>query len=523
MSEMSYGASNTGANTGIDPLRASLCAQKTKNNIRGWYFYSFSSEPFAVSAVATYIPLLLEQFARMNGVLVDDHSISCSESHEKCVLGLFDNRVFIDTSSFALYTFSASVLFQTILVITVSGLADIWKSVRFKSKVLILFGVFGSLSLILISQLNSNQYYSLALLCIAANTCYGVVNVVGNSLLPSFVSDLIKYDSSQMNKNVDSLTSIISGCGASIGYSSALFVQVATMWLIKRSKSQDNIQLGAMFVGLWWVAWQTPIFWLLADVETPSLIVEASSDVDDFSQSLFKWEYMRYGWTSIFEAIKHARLLKDVVIFLIGWFIISDSLTTINSTAILFSKTELKMSTLQLIVISILTMVNAIIGAYFIPHFIAQRFNWSGKKTLLYIICWASVIPLYGMLGFFFNSFGLKHQFEMYIMAFWYGISLGGLSAVSRSLFSLIIPKGRESTFFSLFSITDKGSSIVGPVLVGFLTDRTHNIRYSFYLLFFLLVLSLPVLNTLNISRAKVEAQELSRVETDVQILQNSH
>lgn len=98
-------------------------------------------------------------------------------------------------------------------------------------------------------------------------------------------------------------------------------------------------------------------------------------------------------------------------------------------------------------------------------------------------------------------------------MAVWYGVSLGGLSAVSRSLFSLIIPKGRESTFFSLFSITDKGSSIVGPVLVGFLTDRTHNIRYSFYLLFALLIISLPIINSLDVTRGKLEAQELAAIE----------
>lgn len=494
-------------------LRTALFAEKTRNNIRGWYFYSFSSEPFAVSAVATYIPLLLEQFARFNGVSVHDHTVRCSTLHDKCVLGLFSNRIFIDTSSFALYTFSASVLFQTILVITVSGLADIWRSVKFKSRVLILFGFLGSISLILISQLNIHQYYALAVLCIIANTCYGVVNVVGNSLLPSFVSDLIKYEPTQLNKDVDAMTSIVSGCGASIGYSSALFVQIATMWLIKRSKSQDNIQLGTLFVGIWWVIWQMPISWLLTDIDTPLTIVEESSNAHREPQSYFKLEYFKYGWLSIFEALKHARLLKDVVLFLVGWFIISDSITTINSTAILFSKTELKMSTLSLIVVSILTMINAIAGAYFIPHFIAQKFNWSAKHTLLYIICWASVIPFYGALGFIFKNIGLKHQFEMYIMAVWYGVSLGGLSAVSRSLFSLIIPKGRESTFFSLFSITDKGSSIVGPVLVGFLTDRTHNIRYSFYLLFALLIISLPIINSLDVTRGKLEAQELAAIE----------
>lgn len=508
---MSYGSLPDGMNTATDSLESTFLIQRAKNNIKGWYFYSFSSEPFSVSAVATYIPLLLEQFARINGVSVDDHSVKCSSRHDKCVLGLFNNSVYIDTSSFALYTFSLSVLFQTLLVITVSGLVDVWKTVRFKRKILLFFGVLGSLSLVFISQLRVNQYYWLPVLCVVANSCYGVVNVVGNSLLPVFVSDLIKIDPLERSTNADALTSAVSGCGASIGYCSALFVQIISALLVRKSKSHDNIQWATMFVGIWWISWQSPMAWLLQDVNP--ILTEDVLNPESNAHPGFKWHYMKFGWISLFKALKHARLLKDVVIFLISWFIISDSVTTINSTAILFSKTELKMSTLNLIVISILTMLNAILGAYLIPHYISSKFNWSAQSTLKYIICWASVIPLYGMLGFVFKNIGLKHPFEMYIMAIWYGISLGGLAAVSRSVFSLIIPKGSESTFFSLFSITDKGSSIVGPVLVGFLTDRTHNIRYSFYLLFALLMLSLPVISMLDVARGKHEAEELRRIE----------
>lgn len=205
------------------------------------------------------------------------------------------------------------------------------------------------------------------------------------------------------------------------------------------------------------------------------------------------------------------------MIFLLGWFIISDSVTTINSTAILFAKTELEMVTLNLITISVITMVDAMISAFVIPQFLAKRFNLLPHQILMYIILWTSFIPFYGILGFFFENIGLKHKFEMYMLEVWYGLSLGGLSAVSRSVFSLIIPKGKESTFFSMFSMTDKGSSIIGPFLIGLVTDKTHEIRYSFYLLFALLMLALPVLNSLDVGRGKREAEELASIITSRQ------
>ncbi|KOH00632.1 Atg22p [Saccharomyces eubayanus] len=506
--------------------------KKTQNNIKGWYLYSFSSEPFVVSAVSTYIPLLLQQFASINGVKVRDHAIPClaenGSDSDKCVLGLFNNRIFVDTSSFALYVFSISVLFQTLIVISVSGIVDLWGSVKFKGRVLVWFSIIGAFATIAISKLNDTQVYSLAGLYIIANGCFGVINVVGNSLLPTFVKDSLKSQSQGVYEpdDVDSLTTLISGRGASLGYSSALIVQIVSMFLVSLKKgTKQDIQIAILFLGLWWFVWQLPMIWLIDDVTIPatgdgSTVASTHSSYYDEQRrtGTLSWKtYLSYGWLSLFESFKHAKLLKDVMIFLVAWFIISDSITTINSTAILFSKTELHMSTLNLIMISILTMVNAMLGAFVIPQFLATKFRWSSNQTLMYIIIWASFIPFYGILGFFFDAFGLKHKFEMFLLAIWYGLSLGGLSAVSRSVFSLIVPPGKESTFFSMFSITDKGSSILGPFIVGLLTDRTHNIRYSFYFFFFLLILSLPVLNCLDVKRGRREAEQLSQISPETE------
>lgn len=478
-----------------------LIRDQASRNIKGWYFYCFSSEPFIVSAVSTYVPLLLEEFARINGVKLSDHSLRCEAGDDKCVLPVLNGKWFIDTSSFALYTFSVSVLFQTLLVISVSGVVDKCQSVAFKKRVLLTFGTIGALSTWFVGSLKSDQYYVLPLLAIIGNCCYGVINVVGNSLLPLFVS-LSVGSEDQMETDVK--TSIISGRGASYGYFSALLVQLISILLVRQSKNHDNLQIAVLFVGLWWLVWQIPIAFLLQDVP---------SDTDEEFQE-FTWSktgnYMEYGWKSLFESLKHARLLKDVVIFLVGWFIISDSLTTINSTAILFAKTELKMTAINLITLSIITMVMAMLGAVYIPHLLSGHFRLPLQQVLIIIIIWSSMIPLYGMTGFIFQNIGLKHKFEMYILGVWYGVSLGGLAAVSRSLFSLIVPRGKESTFFSLFSVTDKGSSIVGPLLIGLITDKTHNIRYAFYLLFILLIVSLPFFRSLDVERGKKEARQLS-------------
>lgn len=214
------------------------------------------------------------------------------------------------------------------------------------------------------------------------------------------------------------------------------------------------------------------------------------------------------SWKTLGQTIIHASSLKQVLIFLLGWFVISDSITTINSTAMLFSKNELHMNTVNLVFVSVFSLIFAIIGAFFIPSFLIHKFSLPLNKLMLAIILWACFIPFYGILGFFFENIGLKHKVEMYFLAIWYGLSMGALNAVSRSIFALIIPSGRESIFFSIFNITDKGSSIVGPVLTGLIIDRTHEIRYSFILLLLFLILALPIFNSLNVEEGKEEAQK---------------
>jgi MFS-type transporter involved in bile tolerance (Atg22 family) len=54
---------------------------------------------------------------------------------------------------------------------------------------------------------------------------------------------------------------------------------------------------------------------------------------------------------------------------------------------------------------------------------------------------------------------------------------MGGLSSFCRSLYGELIPPGFEAAFYALYAITDKGSSIFGPAIVGAITDAYGEIR----------------------------------------------
>ena len=59
------------------------------------------------------------------------------------------------------------------------------------------------------------------------------------------------------------------------------------------------------------------------------------------------------------------------------------------------------------------------------------------------------------------------------------GIVLGGTQALSRSLYSQLIPRGREAEFFSLYQAMERGTSWFGTLLFGLVYQFTPRYRWA--------------------------------------------
>ncbi len=57
------------------------------------------------------------------------------------------------------------------------------------------------------------------------------------------------------------------------------------------------------------------------------------------------------------------------------------------------------------------------------------------------------------------------------------GIVLGGTQALSRSLFSQLIPRGKEGEYYGFYEISDKGTSWLGPLAFGLVFQVTDSYR----------------------------------------------
>jgi MFS transporter, UMF1 family len=86
------------------------------------------------------------------------------------------------------------------------------------------------------------------------------------------------------------------------------------------------------------------------------------------------------------------------------------------------------------------------------------------------------------------------------------GLVLGGSQALSRSLFSQLIPKGKEGEYFGLYEISDKGTSWLGPLVFGLAYDTTRSYRTAIISLMVFFVVGFVALAFVPMRRAIVAA-----------------
>lgn len=470
----------------------------------------------------------------------------------------------INTASFAMYTFSVSVLVQSLLIISMSGAAD---HGSYRKLLLVAFAFIGSVSTMLFLSVVPKVYLLGGLFAIIANTCFGASFVLLNSFLPLLVrhhpalldrnpeevlsgdipgireedstsaradsmhqvradatSPLLRPDRTHgtdaaMDPTYATLPSTsralklstqISSYGIGIGYIGAVILQIISILVvIGTHQTTFSLRLVLFLIGLWWFVFTIPaVLWLRPRPGPPLPSPKGGKQHRSWVS------YMVYSWMSLGRTAMRARHLKDILLFLAAWFLLSDGIATVSGTAVLFAKTQLDMQPAALGMINVIAMTAGVFGA-FSWSYISRLFNLQASQTIIACIILFELIPLYGLLGFLpaiknLGFLGLQRPWEMFPLGAVYGLVMGGLSSYCRSFFGELIPPGYEAAFYALYAITDKGSSVFGPAIVGAITDRYGEIRPAFLFLAILIFLPLPLMLLVDVERGKRDALELA-------------
>lgn len=373
------------------------------------------------------------------------------------------------------------------------------------------------------------QVYLLgSLFIIIGVVCLGSTFVLLNAFLPLLAA---RHPSTQSHPNGSTthlpkldttspelkLSTEISAKGVGLGYAAAVSVQILSILLLvvlkKASFASESTPLRfvLLLVGICWFGLTLPGAMWLRNRHGPSLRISSPWS----SRLPIAFQYLAFAWRSVWNTVKTAAKLRQTWVFLIAWFLLSDAIATVSGTAILFARTELHMGTISIAILSITATASGMAGAFAWPR-ISRRFGLETKHTILLCMIMMEVIPLYGLLGFipFIKSWGflgLQQAWEIYPLGFVHGFLMGGLSSYCRAFYGEIIPPGSEAAFYALMAITDKGSSAVGPAIVGAIVDAVGTIRPAFGFLAILIVMPIPLIYVIDVRKGREEAAALSK------------
>lgn len=366
------------------------------------------------------------------------------------------------------------------------------------------------------------QWYILAaILVIIGVVSLGSSFVLLNSFLPLLAAnhpDVRHEDEPQKEAQSAQLklSVQISSKGVGLGYAAAVCVQILSILLLVMLKQANfasestPLRCVLFVVGIFWATLTIPGALWLRNRPGPAL----STSSRQGSRLPTALQYFIFAWSSVWKTVKTAARLRQTGIFLIAWFLLSDAVATVSGTAILFARTELQMGTIAIALLSITATASGIAGAFAWPK-ISRRYGFQTKSAIIACVLLMEIIPFYGLLGFlpFVQSWGvggLQQAWEIYPLGFVHGFVMGGLSSYCRAFYGEIIPPGSEAAFYALYAITDKGSSAVGPAIVGAIIDSMGTIRPAFGFLAVLIALPIPIMYLVDVQKGRADAIALS-------------
>jgi UMF1 family MFS transporter len=203
------------------------------------------------------------------------------------------------------------------------------------------------------------------------------------------------------------------------------------------------------------------------------------------------------GFRQLLGTLRASLAYPQTLLFLGAYLLYNDGIQTVITLTAVYAKAELNLGTGTIISTVLMVQFLAFIGALLLGA--CARFFGAKRVVLASLILWTGAVA-----GAYFLQAGAVWQF--YLLGAFIGIVLGGSQALSRSLFSHMIPGGQEAEYFSLYEISERGTSWLGPLLFGLTLQLTTSYRSALVSLVVFFVLGFALLVMVDVRRAIVEA-----------------
>lgn len=414
---------------------------------RAWCLYDWANSAFATTVVAAVLP---PWFASVAGKSMPPHQATATWG----------------------YASAAALLVTAVLSPLVGTAADQTGRRKPMLAACVALGVAGTAALALLPA--ANWPGVLAAFGVAF-IAFAVGNVLYDSLLPAVAEPHESHE--------------VSSRGFALGYLGGgllLAAQLALILMPKRFGLPDTAtatRVAFATTAAWWLVFSLPIF---RDVPEPP----RESPAGD-GRSLAARVFGQLG-----ETFAHLRAHPDLLTFLIAFWLYSDGIGTIIKMATIYGA---EVGIGQSDLIGALLMVQLVAAPASLAF--GRLARPLGPKR-------AVLLGIAGYLGISVFAWFLARPWHFWVLALMVALFQGGTQALSRSMFTSLVPRGRSGEFFGFYSVSEKLAGVVGPVLFGLVTQLTGGGRLATLTLIPLFVAGGWLLTRVDLARGARQAAE---------------
>ena len=441
-----------------------------QREIFGWLAYDWANSAFYTTVVTVlagpYLTALAQDHVGKAGVVLH--------------LGPFGS---ITSDNLFTSTLGASIFLQIFLLPMLGSIADF---TPYKKKMMACFCYVGVVASSLLFFVSGTNYLWGCLFLLISNICFAASNVFYNS----FLVDLTTEDKRDK----------ISSYGYAAGYLGGLVMLFVNLAMINFAPSfgvdkGTAVRISMLVASIWWGVFAAVTF---------MLVKSRHPEQDAKGKSL-----VTVGFVELWKTLRELAGLKYTLLFLAGYLLYNDGVQTVILNSSIFLSQELFISKglesdpTFLLMIFVIAQVCALIGALAFERL--SRLVGTKRTIILCLAIWSGIVIFaYGF---------LQSEFQAQIMAAFIGLVLGPTQALSRSLFSQMIPKSRESAFFGLYEISEKGTSWIGNLVFAVVVGTTGSYRHAILALIVFFVAGMVILVITNTTKAIHAAGNLTPEE----------
>ncbi|MEU6533452.1 MFS transporter [Streptomyces sp. NPDC046928] len=436
---------------GIETVRTGAAdeAAGRRREQRGWYFYDWACSVYSTSVLTVflgpYLTSVAEAAADADGFV---HPLGIP----------------VRAGSFFAYSVSLSVVVAVLVMPLVGAAAD--RTGR-KKPLLAAAAYTGAAATTAMFLLDGDRYLLGGLLLVVANAAQSVAMMLYNSYLPQIAAPEER--------------DAVSSRGWAFGYASGSLMLVVNLALYLGHDSFGvsegmAVRICLASAGLWWGGFALVPLLRLRDRGPAAERAAGQGTASGFRQLAATLRDMR----------RHPLTLA----FLLAYLVYNDGIQTVITQASVYGSEELGLSQSTLIGAVLLVQILAVAGALTMGRL--ARVHGAKRTILGSLVAWTLTLAA----GYFLPA-GAPVWF--FVLAAGIGLVLGGSQALSRSLFSHLVPPGKEAEYFSAYEMSDRGMSWLGPLLFGLTYQLTGSYRdaiislVAFFVIGFILLARVPV------------------------------